>query len=102
VLHVGPSSSSTAHVSFDSKELFPASPLAVSLNYSPRLTGDAPLRIKPVGDCAQFFVVAARFTGFASRCGKGLLPLHVQVANVGSRHLRVGVTYWSPAPLFTG
>ena len=102
VLHAGPSGSSTAHASWDSKERFTEGPLAVTLNYSPRLEGDAALRIRPVGDCAQFFVVPARFTGFASRCGEGLLPLHVQVANVHRRHLRIGVTYWVPAPLFTG
>jgi hypothetical protein len=101
---VGPATSpSDSHASFDSKQLFPAGPIAVGINYSPKLPGDTGLRTAAVGDCAVHFVLQARFTGFATRCGKGLLPLHVQVANVNNKHLRVGVTYWVPgAPVFTG
>ena len=102
VLHVGPTGSDTGHVSLDSKKLFPDAPLAVLVHYSPRLPTDTGLRIDPVGDCGIHFVLPARFTGFASRCGPGNLPLHVQVANVTLKHLRIGVTYWAPQPLFTG
>ena len=77
-------------------------PLAVVVHYSPRLPTDTGLRTDPVGECAIHFVLPARFTGFTTRCGSGNLPLHVQVANVTLKHLRVGVTYWTPAPLFTG
>jgi hypothetical protein len=102
VLHVGPSGSPTGHASWDSKERFPVGPISVGINYSPKLPTDTGIRIDPVGACGVHFVLPARFTGFANRCGKGLLPLHVQVANVTLKHLRVGVTYWVPAPLFTG
>jgi hypothetical protein len=48
-------------------------------------------------------VLPTRFTGFATRCGTGMLPLHVQVANTTLKHLRIGVTYWTPGlPQFTG
>jgi hypothetical protein len=102
VLHVGPTGSRTGHVSWDSKQLFPVGPISVGINYSPKLSTDSGIRITPVGACGVAFVLPARFTGFANRCGKGLLPFHVQVANVTLKHLRVGVTYWVPAPLFTG
>jgi hypothetical protein len=102
VFHVGTSTSSTAHVAWDSKELFPQTPIAVVVAWSPELPTDSGLRIEPIGDCGLHFVLPARFTGVATRCGKGRLPLHVQFANVNRRHLRVGVTYWVPAPLFTG
>jgi hypothetical protein len=103
VLHVGPVGSPTAHVAWDSKERFPVGPIAVGINYSPKLPIDTGIRTSPVGDCGIHFVLRARFTGFANRCGKGKLPLHVQVANVTTKHLRVGVTYWVPGePAFTG
>jgi hypothetical protein len=102
VLHVGTTGSPTGHVAWDSKELFPEGPIAVGINYSPKLPNDVGIRTTPVGECGVHFVLPARFTGFATRCGKGLLPFHVQVANVSTKHLRVGVTYWVPAPLFTG
>jgi hypothetical protein len=102
VLHVGPSTSPTAHVAWDSKERFAAGQVAVGINYSPKLPIDTGLRLEPIGDCGVHFVLPARFTGVATRCGSKLQPLHVQVANVNSKHLRVGVTYWVPAPLFTG
>jgi hypothetical protein len=99
---VGPSTSPTAHVAWDSKERFAAGQVAVGINYSPKLPIDTGLRLEPIGDCGVHFVLPARFTGVATRCGSKLQPLHVQVANVHSKHLRVGVTYWVPAPLFTG
>ena len=102
VLHVGPVGSPTGQVAWDSKELFPARPISVGINYSPKLATDTGLRIDPVGECGVHFVLPGRFTGFATRCGKGQLPLHLQVANTTLKHLRVGVTYWTPAPLFTG
>jgi hypothetical protein len=102
VLHVGPSASPTGHVAWDSKELFRAGSIAVDINYSPKFPTDTGIRTTPVVDCGFHFVLPTRFTGFATRCGKGLLPLHVQVANVTPKHLRIGVTYWVPAPLFTG
>ena len=102
VLHVGPVGSRTGRVAWDSKELFPARPISVGITYSPKLATDTGLRIEPVGECGVYFVLNARFTGFANRCGKGMLPLHVQVANTTLKHLRVGITYWAPAPLFTG
>jgi hypothetical protein len=102
VLHVGTSTSTSAHAAWDSKELFPAGPVVVGINYSPKLPNDAGVRIDPIAECGIHFVLPARFTGVATRCGSGLQPLHVQVANVNRRHLRVGVTYWVPAPLFTG
>jgi hypothetical protein len=102
VLHVGPSTSRTAHVSWDSKQLFAAPQIAIVVRYKPKRRYDAPLQAQPIGDCGLHFVVFARFTGFASRCGDGLLPLHVQVANVTTRRLRVRITYWVPAPTFTG
>ena len=77
-------------------------PLAVAVNYSPHLDSDQALRTQPVGECATNFVLPARFTGFVSRCGKGRLPLHMQFANVTLKHLRIGVTYWTPEPQFTG
>src|SRR3954447_12642419 len=102
VLHVGTNGSPTAHVAWDSKERFPEGPIAVGINYSPKLPIDSGLRIEPIAQCGTHFVLPARFTGVATRCGPGLEPLHVQVANVNDKHLRVGVTYWVPAPLFTG
>jgi len=102
VLHVGPTGSRTGHAAWDSKQLFREGPISVGLSYSPKLPTDTGIRITPVGDCGVNFILPARFTGFANRCGNGLLPLHVQVANVTLKHLRVGVTYWVPAPLFTG
>ena len=102
VLHVGPTGSRTGHVAWDSKEVFPVGPISVGINYSPKLATDAGIRITPVGECGVNFVLPARFTGFANRCGDGMLPLHVQVANVTRKHLRVGVTYWVPGPQFTG
>jgi hypothetical protein len=102
VLHVGTVGSPTAHVAWDSKQRFAAGPLAIGITYSPKLPTDIGIRITPVGECGSNFVLPARFTGFATRCGSGRLPLHVQVANVTTKHLRVGVTYWVPAPLFTG
>ena len=105
VFHVGPSTSSTAHVAWDSNELFPERPIAVGINWSPKLPTDPAVRIDPITECGVHFVLATRFTGVATRCGKGQLPLHVQIANVNRRHLRVGVTYWVPAPRvpqFTG
>jgi hypothetical protein len=102
VLHVGTNASPTAHVFWDSKELFPVDAIAVGINYSPKLPGDTGIRTTAVGECGVHFVLPARFTGFATRCGKGLLPLHVQVANITGKHLRIGVTYWVPAPQFTG
>jgi hypothetical protein len=89
-------------VSWDSKQLFPVGPIAVLITYSPKLGIDTGVRTEPVGSCALHFVLPGRFTAFAERCGAGLLPLHVQVANVNRKHLRVGVTYWVPQPLFTG
>jgi hypothetical protein len=103
VVHVGPTGSDTGHVAWDSKELFRPGPIAIGINYSPKLPNDAGIRIDPIGQCGIHFVLPARFTGFATRCGKGRLPLHVQVANVTLKHVRVGVTYWTPgAPQFTG
>jgi hypothetical protein len=103
VIHVGTVGSRTGHVSWDSKELFPVGPIAVGINYSPKLPTDAGVRTTPVGECGIHFVLPARFTGFATRCGKGMLPLHVQVANTTLKHLRIGVTYWTPGlPQFTG
>jgi hypothetical protein len=102
VFHVGTSTSPDRHVSWDSKQLFPIGPIAVNITYSPKLPIDTGLRIDPIGACGLHFVLPGRFTGVATRCGPGLLPLHVQVANVNRKHLRVGVTYWVPQPLFTG
>jgi hypothetical protein len=103
VLHVGPSGSRTGHVAWDSKERFPEGPIGVGVNYSPKQPTDAGLRTDAVGECGVHFVLPARFTGFANRCGKGMRPLHVQFANVTLKHLRIGVTYWVPTPpQFTG
>jgi hypothetical protein len=102
VLHVGPVGSPTGRVAWDSKELFPVGPLGIGVNYSPKLPTDRGLRSEPISDCAFHYVLPARFTGFATRCGGGLRPLHLQFANVTLKHLRIGVTYWTPAPLFTG
>lgn len=101
MLHVGPVGTRAGRVAWESKELFPVGPISVGINYSPKLKGDAGIRITPVGDCGVSFVLPGRFTGFANRCGSGVLPLHVQVANVTLKHLRVGVTYWVPGPQFT-
>jgi hypothetical protein len=89
-------------VAWDSEERFPEGPLAVGINYSPKLPNDSGLSIEPIAQCGTHVVVPARFTAVATRCGPGLRPLHVQVANISNKHLRVGVTYWVPAPLFTG
>jgi hypothetical protein len=103
VLHVGTVGSDTAHVAWDSKELFQKGAISIGINYSPKLPIDTGIRITPVGDCGIHFVLPARFTGFATRCGDGRLPLHVQIANVTQKHLRLGVTYWTPGlPKFTG
>jgi hypothetical protein len=102
VFHVGPSTSSTAHVSWDSKERYPVGPIAVGVAYSPRFPTDAGLRADPIAECGVHYVLPARFTGVVTRCGPGLQPLHVQFANVNVKHLRIGVTYWVPQPLFTG
>src|SRR4051794_21749967 len=71
VLHVGPTGSDTGHASWDSKEVFRPGPIAIGINYSPKLPTDAGVRIEPIGDCGIHFVLPARFTGFATRCGKG-------------------------------
>jgi hypothetical protein len=89
-------------VSWDSKQLFPVGPLAINLNYSPQLPDDTFLRTDPIGECGVHYVLPARFTGVATRCGDGRRPLHFQFANVSRKHLRIGVTYWVPEPLFTG
>jgi hypothetical protein len=102
VFHVGPSTSSTAHVAWDSRERYPLGPIAVAVNYSPKFPTDAGISVSPIGECGSHFVLPARFTGVATRCGPGLQPLHVQFANVNVKHLRIGVTYWVPQPLFTG
>jgi hypothetical protein len=102
VLHLGPTGTRTAHASWDSDQRFRPGPLAVAINYSPHLATDQGVHTQPIGDCSTHFVLPARFTGFVSRCGTGKLPLHVQFANVTLKHLRIGVTYWTPAPLFTG
>jgi hypothetical protein len=103
VLHVGTTGSPTGHVAWDSPQLFRPGPISVGINYSPKFPADLGIRIEPVGECGVHFVLPARFTGFATRCGKGKLPFHVQVANTTLKHLRVGVTYWVPGlPQFTG
>ncbi len=102
VLHVGPSTSPTSHASWDSAQLFAEVPIAVVVNYSPQLPYDTGMRTEPIASCGLHFWVNGRFNGVATRCGPGLAPLHVQVANVYRRHLRVGITYWVPQPQFTG
>jgi hypothetical protein len=102
VFHVLPATTGNNRVAWDSKQLFPPGPIGVSVAYSPHLYFDGPLREEPIGDCGLHFWVPGRFTGVATRCGDGSIPLHVQVANVYKKHLRVGVTFWTPAPLFTG
>ena len=102
VFHLGTSSSPTRHVSWDSRQLFPVGPLAINLNYSPHLPNDGFLRTDPIGECGLHYVLPARFTGVATRCGDGRRPVHFQFANVSPKHLRIGVTYWVPEPLFTG
>jgi hypothetical protein len=102
VLHVDTVTSGNNHAAWDSKEKLPVGPIGIIVTYSPRLPDDQGLQTEPVGNCALHFVLPARFTGFATHCGKGSFPLHVQVANVNRRHLRVGITYWVPTPQFTG
>jgi hypothetical protein len=103
VFHVGPNTSSTAHVAWDSPQLFTPGPIGIQVTYAPVLPTDGALQTEPIGSCGLHFVVNTRFSGVATLCGHDkLLPLHVQIANVNHKRLRVGLIYWGPLPFFTG
>src|SRR5436190_24030349 len=95
VFRVGPSTSTSRHVAWDSRIRFRSPNLAVSLTYSPQLESDSDLRTAPMNGCGVHFWLNGRFNGVATRCGDGRLPLHVQIANVRSKPLRVVLKYWA-------
>jgi hypothetical protein len=103
VFRVGPSTSTTSHVAWNSRPRFTRANLGISVSYTPQLTFDQELQSAPMSDCGVHFWLNGRFNGVATRCGDGRLPLHVQIANVHNRPLRVVLRYWTsrhvlPAP----
>jgi hypothetical protein len=95
VFRVGPSTSGTSHVVWNSRPRFTRPNLAISVSFTPRLTFDQDLRTAPMADCGVHFWLNGRFNGVATRCGDGRLPLHVQIANVHNRPLRLVLRYWT-------
>jgi hypothetical protein len=94
VFRVGPSTSTNSHAAWDSRIRFRSANLAISLTYSPQLESDPDLRRASIADCGIHFWLNGRFNGVATRCGDGRLPLHLQIANVHRKPLRVVVSYW--------
>jgi hypothetical protein len=95
VFRIGPSTSTSSHVVWNSRPRFTAPNLAVSVSYTPQLSFDQDLRTASMNDCGVHFWLNGRFNGVATRCGDGRLPLHVQIANVHNRPLRVVLRYWT-------
>jgi hypothetical protein len=95
VFRVGPSTSATRHVAWDSRPRFTRPNVAISLSYSPQLASDQDVRTAPINDCGIHFWLNGRFNGVATRCGDGRLPLHVQIANVNNQPLRIVFHYWA-------
>jgi len=94
VFRIGPSTSASSHVAWDSRIRFRSANLAISLTYSPQLQSDSDLRRASIADCGVHFWLNGRFNGVATRCGDGRQPLHLQIANVHRKPLRVVVSYW--------
>jgi hypothetical protein len=94
VFRVGPSTSTSSHVAWNSRIRFRSPNLAISVNYSPQLDSDTDLRTASMNGCGVHFWLNGRFNGVATRCGDGRLPLDVQIANVHGKPLRVVFSYW--------
>ncbi|HEX4720613.1 MAG TPA: hypothetical protein VH300_18985 [Thermoleophilaceae bacterium] len=98
VFRVRSSTSGNSHVAWDSRPRFAQPNLGVSVRYTPQLPSDQDVRTAPISDCGVHFWLNGRFNGVATRCGDGPLPLHVQIANVHNKPLRVVLTYWAARP----